>query len=159
MQCATAEGITIVNFGMGSPTAATVMAGSDLPRHISSSAYLAIGKARRKNLDRSGRASGPASQAAEAGERAGGLALPRLRELLGKKQTDPSAQRTRPYFYGNLIVYDLRLHFHRMDSDFDPQREAEAVMLATNVNDRDLNSGRTKLAMQCYARLCAEIDV
>ena len=39
-----------------------------------------------------------------------------------------SAQRARPYFYGSLIVYDLRLYFRRMDSDFDPQREAEAVM-------------------------------
>jgi len=93
-----------------------------------SSAYLAIGKARRENLDRSRRASGPASLAAEVGEGAGDLAPPGFRKRLGRKQTDPSAQRARPYFYGSLIVYDLRLHFHRMDSDFDPQREAEAVM-------------------------------
>lgn len=41
MQCATADGITIINFGMGSPTAATVM---DLLSAISPSAVLFLGK-------------------------------------------------------------------------------------------------------------------
>jgi AMP nucleosidase len=41
MQCATAEGITIINFGMGSPTAATVM---DLVTAISPEAVLLLGK-------------------------------------------------------------------------------------------------------------------
>ncbi|MFN2457960.1 MAG: AMP nucleosidase [Chitinophagaceae bacterium] len=41
MQCATAEGITIINFGMGSPTAATVM---DLLVAISPEAVLFLGK-------------------------------------------------------------------------------------------------------------------
>lgn len=41
MQCATAEGITIINFGMGSPTAATVM---DLLTAISPEAVLFLGK-------------------------------------------------------------------------------------------------------------------
>jgi AMP nucleosidase len=41
MQCATAEGITIINFGMGSPTAATVM---DLLSAIEPSAVLFLGK-------------------------------------------------------------------------------------------------------------------
>ncbi|RYZ33880.1 MAG: AMP nucleosidase, partial [Sphingobacteriales bacterium] len=41
MQCATAEGITIINFGMGSPTAATMM---DLLSAISPAAVLFLGK-------------------------------------------------------------------------------------------------------------------
>jgi AMP nucleosidase len=41
MQCATAEGISIINFGMGSPTAATVM---DLLTAISPEAVLFLGK-------------------------------------------------------------------------------------------------------------------
>lgn len=41
MQCATAEGITIINFGMGSPTAATVM---DLLSAIKPKAVLFLGK-------------------------------------------------------------------------------------------------------------------
>src|ERR1051325_8545372 len=41
MQCATAEDITIINFGMGSPTAATVM---DLLTAISPKAVLFLGK-------------------------------------------------------------------------------------------------------------------
>ncbi|RPD51908.1 MULTISPECIES: AMP nucleosidase [Chitinophagaceae] len=41
MQCATANGITIINFGMGSPTAATVM---DLLSAISPEAVLFLGK-------------------------------------------------------------------------------------------------------------------
>jgi AMP nucleosidase len=41
MQCATAEGITIINFGMGSPTAATVM---DLLTAIEPEAVLFLGK-------------------------------------------------------------------------------------------------------------------
>lgn len=41
MQCATADGITIINFGMGSPTAATVM---DLLTAISPEAVLFLGK-------------------------------------------------------------------------------------------------------------------
>jgi AMP nucleosidase len=41
MQCATADGITIINFGMGSPTAATVM---DLVTAISPEAVLFLGK-------------------------------------------------------------------------------------------------------------------
>ena len=41
MQCATAENITIVNFGMGSPTAATVM---DLLTAIEPKATLFLGK-------------------------------------------------------------------------------------------------------------------
>ena len=41
MQCATAEDITIINFGMGSPTAATVM---DLLSAISPEAVLFLGK-------------------------------------------------------------------------------------------------------------------
>jgi AMP nucleosidase len=41
MQCATAEGITIINFGMGSPTAATVM---DLLTAIHPEAVLFLGK-------------------------------------------------------------------------------------------------------------------
>jgi len=41
MQCATAEGITILNFGMGSPSAATVM---DLLSAISPKAVLFLGK-------------------------------------------------------------------------------------------------------------------
>jgi AMP nucleosidase len=41
MQCATAEGITIVNFGMGSPSAATVM---DLLAAIEPKAVLFLGK-------------------------------------------------------------------------------------------------------------------
>ena len=41
MQCATAEDITIINFGMGSPTAATVM---DLVSAISPEAVLFLGK-------------------------------------------------------------------------------------------------------------------
>lgn len=41
MQCATADGITIINFGMGSPTAATVM---DLLTAIKPSAVLFLGK-------------------------------------------------------------------------------------------------------------------
>jgi AMP nucleosidase len=41
MQCATAEGITIINFGMGSPTAATIM---DLLTAISPKAVLFLGK-------------------------------------------------------------------------------------------------------------------
>lgn len=41
MQCATAEGITIINFGMGSPTAATVM---DLLTAINPEAVLFLGK-------------------------------------------------------------------------------------------------------------------
>jgi AMP nucleosidase len=41
MQCATAEGITIINFGMGSPTAATVM---DLLTAIQPQAVLFLGK-------------------------------------------------------------------------------------------------------------------
>lgn len=41
MQCATAEGITIINFGMGSPTAATVM---DLLTAIQPEAVLFLGK-------------------------------------------------------------------------------------------------------------------
>jgi len=49
MQCATAEGITIINFGMGSPGAATVM---DLLSAISPKAVLFLGKCgglKRKN--------------------------------------------------------------------------------------------------------------
>jgi AMP nucleosidase len=41
MQCATADGITIINFGMGSPTAATVM---DLLTAIEPEAALFLGK-------------------------------------------------------------------------------------------------------------------
>ncbi len=41
MQCATAEGITIINFGMGSPTAATMM---DLLSAIDPQAVLFLGK-------------------------------------------------------------------------------------------------------------------
>lgn len=41
MQCATAEGITIINFGMGSPTAATVM---DLVTAVEPKAVLFLGK-------------------------------------------------------------------------------------------------------------------
>jgi len=41
MQCATAEGITIINFGMGSPSAATMM---DLLSAISPKAVLFLGK-------------------------------------------------------------------------------------------------------------------
>ncbi|MDD2983027.1 MAG: AMP nucleosidase [Crocinitomicaceae bacterium] len=41
MQCVTAEGITIINFGMGSPTAATVM---DLLSAINPKAVLFLGK-------------------------------------------------------------------------------------------------------------------
>ncbi|HEU4473099.1 MAG TPA: AMP nucleosidase, partial [Flavisolibacter sp.] len=41
MQCASAEGITIINFGMGSPTAATVM---DLITAIEPEAVLFLGK-------------------------------------------------------------------------------------------------------------------
>src|SRR5258707_11335552 len=41
MQCATADNITIINFGMGSPTAATVM---DLLTAISPKAVLFLGK-------------------------------------------------------------------------------------------------------------------
>ncbi|WP_121357114.1 AMP nucleosidase [Flavisolibacter nicotianae] len=41
MQCATADGITIINFGMGSPTAATVM---DLLTAINPEAVLFLGK-------------------------------------------------------------------------------------------------------------------
>jgi AMP nucleosidase len=41
MQCVTAEGITIINFGMGSPTAATVM---DLLPAIEPEAVLFLGK-------------------------------------------------------------------------------------------------------------------
>lgn len=41
MQCATADGITIINFGMGSPTAATIM---DLLTAISPKAVLFLGK-------------------------------------------------------------------------------------------------------------------
>lgn len=41
MQCATAEGITIINFGMGSPTAATIM---DLLTAIQPEAVLFLGK-------------------------------------------------------------------------------------------------------------------
>ena len=41
MQCATADGITIINFGMGSPTAATVM---DLLTAIEPEAVLFLGK-------------------------------------------------------------------------------------------------------------------
>lgn len=41
MQCATAEGITILNFGMGSPSAATIM---DLLSAISPKAVLFLGK-------------------------------------------------------------------------------------------------------------------
>jgi len=41
MQCATADGITIINFGMGSPTAATVM---DLLTAIQPQAVLFLGK-------------------------------------------------------------------------------------------------------------------
>lgn len=41
MQCATAEGITIINFGMGSPSAATIM---DLLSAISPKAVLFLGK-------------------------------------------------------------------------------------------------------------------
>ena len=41
MQCATAEGITIINFGMGSPGAATVM---DLLTAIQPDAVLFLGK-------------------------------------------------------------------------------------------------------------------
>ncbi len=41
MQCATAEGITIINFGMGSPTAATMM---DLLSAIDPEAVLFLGK-------------------------------------------------------------------------------------------------------------------
>lgn len=41
MQCATAEGITIINFGMGSPTAATMM---DLLSAIQPNAVLFLGK-------------------------------------------------------------------------------------------------------------------
>src|SRR6476661_8611175 len=41
MQCATSEGITIINFGMGSPTAATVM---DLLTAIEPEAVLFLGK-------------------------------------------------------------------------------------------------------------------
>ena len=41
MQCATAEGITIINFGMGSPTAATVM---DLLTAVQPEAVLFLGK-------------------------------------------------------------------------------------------------------------------
>lgn len=49
MQCATAEGITIINFGMGSPTAATMM---DLLSAIEPKAVLFLGKCgglKRKN--------------------------------------------------------------------------------------------------------------
>ncbi|MGZ3958835.1 MAG: AMP nucleosidase, partial [Flavisolibacter sp.] len=41
MQCATAEGISIINFGMGSPTAATIM---DLLTAIQPEAVLFLGK-------------------------------------------------------------------------------------------------------------------
>lgn len=41
MQCATAANITIINFGMGSPTAATVM---DLLTAINPKAVLFLGK-------------------------------------------------------------------------------------------------------------------
>ena len=41
MQCATADGISIINFGMGSPTAATVM---DLLTAINPEAVLFLGK-------------------------------------------------------------------------------------------------------------------
>lgn len=41
MQCATAEGITIINFGMGSPGAATIM---DLLTAIQPEAVLFLGK-------------------------------------------------------------------------------------------------------------------
>ena len=41
MQCATADNISIINFGMGSPTAATVM---DLLSYISQLAVLFLGK-------------------------------------------------------------------------------------------------------------------
>ncbi|MEZ4950271.1 MAG: hypothetical protein R2784_12905 [Saprospiraceae bacterium] len=41
MQCATAEGITIINFGMGSPNAATIM---DLLSAIHPKAVLFLGK-------------------------------------------------------------------------------------------------------------------
>ncbi|NBT15793.1 MAG: AMP nucleosidase, partial [Chitinophagia bacterium] len=41
MQCATAEGISIINFGMGSPTAATIM---DLLTAIEPKAVLFLGK-------------------------------------------------------------------------------------------------------------------
>lgn len=41
MQCATSDGITIINFGMGSPTAATIM---DLLTAISPKAVLFLGK-------------------------------------------------------------------------------------------------------------------
>jgi AMP nucleosidase len=41
MQCATADGITIINFGMGSPTAATIM---DLLTAIEPKAVLFLGK-------------------------------------------------------------------------------------------------------------------
>ena len=41
MQCATADNITIINFGMGSPTAATVM---DLLTAIEPKAVLFLGK-------------------------------------------------------------------------------------------------------------------
>ena len=41
MQCATADNITIINFGMGSPTAATVM---DLLTAIKPKAVLFLGK-------------------------------------------------------------------------------------------------------------------
>src|SRR5678809_666661 len=41
MQCATADGISIINFGMGSPTAATVM---DLVSAIQPEAVLFLGK-------------------------------------------------------------------------------------------------------------------
>ncbi|MBI1341353.1 MAG: AMP nucleosidase [Terrimonas sp.] len=41
MQCATANGITIINFGMGSPTAATIM---DLLTAVSPKAVLFLGK-------------------------------------------------------------------------------------------------------------------
>ena len=41
MQCATAGGITIINFGMGSPTAATIM---DLLTAIHPKAVLFLGK-------------------------------------------------------------------------------------------------------------------
>jgi len=41
MQCATADGITIINFGMGSPTAATIM---DLLTAIHPEAVLFLGK-------------------------------------------------------------------------------------------------------------------
>src|SRR5690606_9098605 len=41
MQCATADGITIINFGMGSPSAATMM---DLLKAIQPKAVLFLGK-------------------------------------------------------------------------------------------------------------------